>query len=204
MDRSDKTREEARPRIKAAIRKGMVQRRGNLSQEDAREKCRAIARRMLALPEYKGSEVVHCYVSAKNNEVDTHHVIERALKDGKRVLIPVTNLADRSLLHSELISLDELERSTFGLLEPKQEYIRPVDAEEIDLVIVPGLAFDLRGNRIGFGGGVYDRFLAPLNAPKISLAYQFQILHEIETDPHDVRVDKIVTEAGVYEVRDLC
>ncbi len=181
------------------MRKRMIAQRKALSAEAVRESSEAIRRRLLALSEVAEARVIHCYVSAKHNEVDTRRLISDALEEGKRIVVPVTDLRQRRLDHSEIKCLDELERSVFGLLEPKEEYRRPIGINEIDLVIVPGLAFDPQGNRIGFGGGFYDRFLSVVQAPKIALAYSFQVLEKIEAGPHDVRMDKVVTDERVYD-----
>ena len=184
---------------KIRVRKRMIARREALPGEVVRESGEAIRRRILGLSEVAEARVIHCYVSAKNNEVDTRRLILEALEEGKRIVVPVTDLRQRRLDHSEIKGLDELERSVFGLSEPKEACRRFIGIDEIDLVIVPGLAFDSRGNRIGFGGGFYDRFLSEVRAPKIALAYSFQVVEAIEADPHDVRMDKVVTDEQVYD-----
>lgn len=184
---------------KIRVRKRMIAQRKALSGEAVRESSEAIRRRLLALSEVAEARVIHCYVSAKHNEVDTRRLISEALEEGKRIVVPVTDLGQRRLDHSEIKCLDELERSVFGLLEPKKECRRLIGIGEVDLVIVPGLAFDPQGNRIGFGGGFYDRFLSEVQAPKIALAYSFQVVEKIEAGPHDVRMDKVVTDERVYD-----
>jgi len=177
----------------------MIAQRRVLSAETVRKSSEAIRSRIVGLPEYAEARVVHCYVSAKNNEVDTRRLISEALEEGKRIVVPVTNVRQQRLDHSEIKHLDELEPSVFGLSEPKEETRRRIGIDEIELVIVPGLAFDPRGHRIGFGGGFYDRFLSEVQAPKIALAYSFQVLEAIEVDPHDVKMDKIVTDERIYD-----
>jgi len=184
---------------KKRVRKRMIAQREALSGEAVRESGEAIWRRILGLSEVAEARVIHCYVSAKNNEVDTRRLISVALEEGKRIVVPVTDFWNRRLDHSEIKCLDELERSMFGLLEPREECLRFIGIGEIDLVIVPGLAFDPQGNRIGFGGGFYDRFLSDIRAPKIALAYSFQVVEKIEEGPHDVRMDKVVTDERVYD-----
>ena len=184
---------------KIRVRKGMIAQRRALSAEAVRERSAAIRSRLVGLPEYAEARVVHCYVSAKNNEVDTRRLISDALEEGKRIVVPVTDVRQRRLDHSEIVSLDELEPSVFGLLEPKEACRRLIGIVEMDLVIVPGVAFDPRGHRIGFGGGFYDRFLREVRAPKIALAYSFQVLEAIEVDPHDVKMDQIVTDERIYD-----
>ena len=101
----------------------------------------------------------------------------------------------------EILDLEkETTKGSFGILEPINEVVedkRLIKPEEIDLVIVPGVAFDKNMNRIGFGGGFYDRYLSLLKSSckKVGLAYQFQIVEKIETEEHDMKVDMIVTES---------
>ncbi len=183
---------------KIRVRKRMLAQRKALSAEAVRESSEAIRRQIVGLWEYAEARVIHCYVSAKHNEVDTRRLISGAFEEVKRIVVPLTDLR-RRLDHSEIKGLDELERGVFGLLEPKEQCRRRIGIGEIDLVIVPGLAFDPRGNRVGFGGGFYDRFLSEVQVPKVALAYSFQVVERIEAGPHDVRMDKVVTEGQVYD-----
>ncbi|MBI4399828.1 5-formyltetrahydrofolate cyclo-ligase, partial [Candidatus Micrarchaeota archaeon] len=102
---------------------------------------------------------------------------------------------------SEIRSLEELAPGAYGILEPKKEFLRPAGYEEIQLVIVPGIAFDLKGNRIGYGLGYYDKLLPKLKCPKLALAFNFQVLPEIVEEKHDVKVDKIITETDVINIK---
>ncbi len=152
-------------------------------------------------PEYQAAKIVHCFV-AWRNEVNTHQLIEEILETGRRVIVPVTDLSSHALLHSEIKSFDELKKGTFGILEPPQDRFRKVRISEFDLVIVPGVAFDLTGHRIGFGGGFYDGFLGSITATKIALAYEFQIVDEIPTRAEDEKIDILVSEKRVYRFGD--
>ncbi len=96
---------------------------------------------------------------------------------------------------------NDLQVARFGLLEPKPETLRPVDPQELDLVIVPGVAFDREGFRIGFGAGYYDRFLPKLRKDSvlISLVYDFQLMPKVPREPHDIAVHWIITEKELIE-----
>lgn len=187
---------------KAEIRRRILARRKTLSPEDMERRGTAIQSRLVELEEYRRARTIHCYVSVKG-EADTHRLIDRARQFRKRIVVPIVGPERRTLRHSEISSLDQLTDGPFGLLEPRREHVRPVDLSEIDLVIVPGVAFDSQGNRIGFGGGFYDNFLKEVRVPKIGLAYEFQIVDRIPVATHDRKVDKVVTEYRVYgpEVR---
>ena len=183
---------------KKRIRQTVLTRRQALSPSAVEQKSRVIQERVGALSEYISARILHSYVSSKDNEVDTHHLIQEALSQGKRVVVPVTEFAARVLRHVEIQSLEQLRPTRWGLLEPQGDDLQQVDISDIDLVLVPGLAFDRTGCRIGFGGGFYDRFLAEVKAPKIGLAYDLQIMDHIPSESCDVKMDKIVTERQIY------
>lgn len=150
---------------------------------------------LLSLPAFFKSDVIHTYVSSKNNEVDTHDLIRWLLKEKKKVVVPISDPSTRQMRHSEILSLSELSVNAFGIYEPKLE--RMVKPSDIEVVIVPILAVDRKGTRIGFGGGYYDRFLHDLQVPSIALAYDFQIYDEISAENHDHPVSFIVSEAEI-------
>ena len=188
---------------KARIRQEMIARRRGLSGEAIVQKGRSILRHLLALPEYRDARLIHSFVSMPG-EVDTRGLIEEALASGKRVVVPVVVKGRRNLRHAEIGALEDLRpEGSWGLPQPPPERIRAVDTEEIGLVIVPGLAFDLRGNRIGFGAGYYDRFLGGVISPKVAVAYAFQILSEVPVTERDVPVDMVVTEEGAHRCREI-
>src|SRR5690606_18895751 len=118
-----------------------------------------------------------------------------ALNEGKNIIIPISVVETRQLILSQLMDYDkELEAGTYGILEPKKEYIREVNPELIDLVLVPGVAFDRKGYRIGYGGGYYDRFLTRIDdsVPKIALAFDLQIVAQVKKGRYDIPMDYII------------
>lgn len=135
----------------------------------------------------------------------TREIVDWALADGKRVIVPITDRANKRLVFSELKAPNrELEKGAFGILEPKVEFRKPVPLEEADVVLVPGVAWDRRGYRIGYGAGYYDRSINSLqkHTTKIGLAYEFQIVPSIPTIRYDRRVDDIVTEGRIIKTSD--
>ena len=132
-----------------------------------------------------------------NKEVRTEAAVRDALAAQKKVVVPISDLDNERILPSKLESLDALRPGAYGILEPilREE----VKAGEIGLVIVPGLAFDEEGNRIGYGMGFYDKFLKRVSGKKIGLAYEMQIVDKIRTAEKDVCVDKIITEERVID-----
>jgi len=186
---------------KSEIRSRIESQRRSLSGESVAFKSSKIISHLKKIPEYQAAKTVHCY-AAWRNEVNTHQLIKDILQTGRRVIVPVTDLSRHILLHSEIKSFDELQKGTFGILEPPKDRFRKVAISEFDLVIVPGVAFDLSGHRIGFGGGFYDGFLGNVKATKIALAYEFQRVDEIPTRPEDEQVDILISEKNVYRFSD--
>ena len=185
---------------KAALRRDALARRRAI--DDRKQLGERIADSLLELPEFKAARTVMFYVSFRS-EVPTHGAISAAILAGKRVLIPYC-VGDRLQLFL-LEDFAELAPGTLGILEPKAE-LRDMpgkrgDPNRLDLIVVPGLAFSRQGDRLGHGGGYYDKFFRGLrpDVPLVAIAFECQIFARIPTEPHDVRVHKIVTETAVYK-----
>jgi len=182
---------------KENIRKYIFKQRERLSLEEKVKMDDLIYTSVINTSVFVNAKVVFIYVSF-DNEVDTHRIIEHALSLGKKVCVPrVINKAE-GMKALFITSLVELKPSKFGILEPKDSE-NFVSFEEIDLSIIPGLAFDKTGGRIGYGGGFYDRFFSACGHKKIALAYEFQILQAIPREKHDILVDGLITEKDFIE-----
>ncbi|MFN3134491.1 MAG: 5-formyltetrahydrofolate cyclo-ligase [Candidatus Kryptonium sp.] len=184
---------------KKLIREKVLSIRNSLSPEEVKGRSRLIFQNLKTLPIFNTAKIIHTYVSSKKNEVETIEIINYLFSVGKRVVVPVIDKDRKVILHSELKSISELKKSTFGILEPEQ--IKEVSLSEIDLVLVPAIAVDRSGNRVGFGGGYYDKFLSQINCPKVALVYDFQVVDKIEVSPNDVPVDFIVTETEIINCK---
>jgi len=160
-----------------------------------------IADRLIALPEWRAARVVHLYIGAVEGEVETRAIALDALQAGKRVACPRVEPGSEHLDHYEIHALDDLVESPRGLWEPDPARSDPLDPKAIDLVLVPGLAFDREGHRLGFGAGYYDRFLARAGAPAVGLAFSLQIVGSVPHSARDVPVDWIVTESETIPCR---
>ena len=141
------------------------------------------------------------YVDVRD-EVRTRHALPAALASGKRIVVPYCKEGELELFHLE--NMDELELGMYRILEPKvalraveSKHLQPAD---LDLVMVPGVAFDRHGGRTGHGKGYYDKLLqhARADAPLVALAFECQLFEEIPAESHDIYMDKVVTEAAVY------
>lgn len=169
-------------------RRDMLEERDRLSQ--------AICTRVLALPVYQNARVLHCYLPIRS-EVDTHCLISDALARGIDVVVPVVRPDAVDLDHSRLASLaiEELETGVFGTRQPRM--LQRVQPGSWDVVIVPLLAFDRAGYRLGYGKGYYDRLLSASPAHSIGLAFAVQEADSLPHEPHDTPLDWIVTEQEV-------
>ena len=180
---------------KARLRTECVARRGSLDPDWVASAGQAILRHLLSLEEYAEARVIHTYVAAKNAEVPTDDFIRLSLEQGRRVTVPVMQAGTRALRHAEISDLEQVRPGPWGLREPPAGHPHWIeDPAVFDLVVVPGLAFDERGGRLGFGGGYYDRFLAPVRAPKVGLTYACLLMRELPVTARDVPVDIVVTE----------
>jgi len=183
--------------MKEHIRKEIKEKRRKHSKEEQRKKSKEIKERLFGLPEYRDAKTVLFYVSY-NGEVFTHDIIKDALKD-KKVVVPISNLEDNTLSLSVLESWDDLELGSYGILEPKKECLREISIDDIDLIIVPGVAFDLNRNRMGHGKGYYDKLLEKTKATTVGLCFEFQLVDKIPTESHDIPVDIIITEERIID-----
>lgn len=162
------------------------------------EKSLRIHRRLIRMPAYQIAQRVACYVSV-NNEVDTKTLIRVALRDGKRVGVPIAR-QDGVMDFQAIAGLNELRTAHYGLREPAPNPNAILPPHTIDSILIPGIAFDRYGHRIGSGKGYYDRFLTRTKAARIGLAYAFQIIDRVPAEPHDVKMDFIVTESEIIEI----
>jgi 5-formyltetrahydrofolate cyclo-ligase len=181
---------------KARLRALMRARRRQLDPAWKATASQTIVSHLEALPVFQQARVVHTYV-AWRNEVDTHDLIRRLSQGGRRVAVPKVETATGQLRHYFIADFSGLQKGAFGILEPSPDPDRLAAPPQFDLVLVPGLAFDRAGNRLGMGEGYYDRFLIEVHAPKIALAYDFQLVEKLPAEAHDQCVDIIVTEKEV-------
>ncbi len=184
---------------KKKLRAEYNRRRCALSPQEWDRWSTAIRERLEQSPLYRDTGVLAVYVSAKDNEVDTHGIIDHALASGKEVLIPVTTAQAGQMHWSRLYSRSDLVRVRFGLLEPAAGKEACVSPPEDGLCLVPGTAFTATGTRLGYGGGYYDRFLAVFRGISIGLAFEIQIAPELPVTPLDQPVQHVLTESNWYE-----
>lgn len=177
---------------KKKIRKTALEKRLNHPPKNLSRFSTTIRKKLLLRKEFKKAKTIFFYIPIKN-EVDILSVIKKSFKN-KNVLVP--KIEGEEMHAYKINSLDDLVMGKFQTPTAK-ENCEKVNPKEIDLILVPGIAFDKKGLRIGFGKGYYDRYLKKINAPKIALAYDFQIHENIPGEIHDERVDLIITETDI-------
>ncbi len=185
-------------RTKRALRRDVIARRDALSERDRAAASLAIADRVAALPEAREARSAMAFWSF-GSEVDTAPLIEHWVAGGKTVALPRIEGSDVEPV--AFVPGDPTTETSFGAMEPAEG--RLLDPSELDLVIVPGVAFDRSGNRVGYGAGYYDRFLRRTRpgVPAVAIAFAAQVVPEVPTGGTDRRVDAIVTEAEVIRCR---
>ena len=190
MVRSTASKEALRARI-GAVRRA-------LSPQTVRAASKQIAERVVALPEFSHARVVGCYL-ALGHEVQTMELVKRCWREDKEVCVPAFEDARRGYVLAWLKMGEATETGPAKILQPKK--IRPASPKAVDLMIVPAVAFDRSGRRLGHGGGHYDRLLAQCPGFKVGVAFEAQMVEEVPSDIHDVGVDIVVTERRIYPLR---
>lgn len=167
-----------------------------------KEKSKLIQPRLLSLGEYKNSSLVMFYLSI-DREVYTYDMVREALAEKKEIAVPLILESQNIMLPCKISDLKDLQPGPWDIPQPIKEKIQNASISSIDLIIVPGIAFDRKGNRLGRGKGFYDRFLHLIGPEtvKIGLAFSSQIVEQIPTEEYDVAVNKIVTEEGIIECK---
>jgi len=197
--------------LKKRIRAELLRKRDSIPPELKAQKEAAIRQRLFTLEEFRKSVNIMMYVSFRS-EVDTNRYLQDVITLGKKLILPSVDSKNRSLELYEVRNVSELMPGYMGILEPGIKENGRVELNSIDLIIIPGAGFDLKGNRLGYGGGYYDRLLSgigsrgsvvgeePIPNPQsqtplfLALAFEEQIVEEVPSEPHDVKMDMIITD----------
>ncbi len=173
---------------KTEIREYIRRKKREMSEEEIQRRSALLAEKLFESDVYKNAGTVYGYVSY-NQEVRTLPILERALRDGKRVAVP--KVFGDKMKFICITDLGSLEKGYGGILEPTAD--GPIGDDKDALVLMPGLAFDRAGHRIGYGGGFYDKFLAEEPGhPTVALCYDFQVFERIETEEHDIPAELVL------------
>jgi 5-formyltetrahydrofolate cyclo-ligase len=185
---------------KKEIRRDIIAKRDNLSEDKRRELDRRIKGILKKSSYYRQSKNIFIYVGF-GSEINTSKYIDEFLAEGKNIFVPRIDMKNKVMDAVKINSLDELKRNHFGILEP-DENGQVIHKNLLDLIIVPGVAFDFSGGRIGYGGGYYDKYMENIseNIHRLALCYDFQLLKELPKEEHDIKVHEVITEAGLIIV----
>ena len=175
---------------KKALRREIGAKKSALSAQEIESRSAILAQKLYETEQYRQAKSLYAYLSF-NQEVRTNPIIERAWADGKRVAVPKVIGKDMAFIW--LTDFNQLGEGYYGIPEPIED--GPVADDKTALVLMPGLAFDPQGHRVGYGGGFYDRFLEQEpNHPLVALCFDFQMLDHLEVESHDVPVDLVITD----------
>ena len=173
---------------KQALRKQIRERKRAMTAEEIVQRSQMLGLLFIQSEAYKNAKTIYGYLPY-NQEVRTVPMLEQALRDGKRVAVPKCYGDEMKFIFME--DLSKVEKGYANIPEPIAD--GPVADDETALVLMPGLAFDPQGHRIGYGGGFYDKFLSKEpNHPTLALCYEFQMLPHLETEEHDIPVDYVI------------
>ena len=181
--------------MKNLLRKNMISKRAELCPEYVHSASLKIAESFLNLKEIQKAENIMLYMDFRN-EVETEYIISKLLSMGKNLFCPLCIPKTRLMIPKKLDKNTELKKSNLGILEPS-ENSPEIDIDKIDVIAVPGVAFDENKFRMGYGGGYYDRFIPKSNAYTVGLRFDIQILDSIPTEKHDIELNCIVTESRI-------
>lgn len=184
---------------KKEIREMIIKERDLIPREELESRSRSIFEKLVELPEYEEAENVLVYASMRS-EVRTDEIILDALASGKKVFCPkVTNKTSSVMTFIRIFEIEDLKEGFYGIREPElseeAEVFPQTGADENSIVIVPGVAFDKEGNRIGYNGGFYDSFLSRHpDICTVALCYKMQLFDHVPAEPHDIAVKKVLSE----------
>lgn len=189
---------------KKTLRKNILAKREDLDPNYRELASEKIIQKVMELEEFKRAKTIMTFVSF-SSEVDTLTFIDECWKLGKRVATPLAVMKTKELLIYEINNWKQLQPGVYGILEPIPAKDRLIKPGEIDLVINPGVAFDTELNRMGYGGGFYDRFYHKLNKSciRVAIGFEMQIVEEVPTDQYDIPVDMLITEKRIIKETEI-
>ena len=185
--------------MKKEFRKKVINLRKEKDKDFIKYNSDIITNKLLQMDIIKNAKTIMLYLDF-NNEVSTDNLINKLISMGKTVASPITLKEERKLIPSQITNLEDgVQYGAYNIREPKPEYSPTIDIKDLDIVIVPAVAYDRNCYRLGYGGGFYDRFLENLrnDSVTIGIAFDLQIFDEIPKEPHDAQLDYIVTESTI-------
>ncbi len=186
---------------KSEARRIVVQRRSEITPAEIKSKTEKMIELLSGTDDFAHAMNICCYVNSRPGEVNTRSLIDFIDGRGKSVILPKLHKPTKTFRRFHFAGWDSLMKNSEGYWEPKIGIDE--DMSDIDLFIIPALAVSKHGQRVGYGGGYYDKLLRDTLAAKIVLAFEFQVFDYIESNTHDVRMDKIITERRIINTREI-
>lgn len=183
---------------KRQLRKEILSKRALVPLQARKNAENSIYSLLFELDDFKKSHIISSFVSFRD-EVEMQIINQKIIKDKMTLVLPYIDMATKTMTFHIVKALEELKINNFGILEPNPKLHPQIDINQIDLILTPGVAFDLRGYRIGYGGGFYDRFFSEIKKtiPKIGIAFEVQVVDTLEPEMHDLPVTHLITECGL-------
>ncbi len=184
---------------KQDLRKKIEKKLNALSKDEIRKKIQQIENHLFEFPNFVEAEMALLYLH-RTHEVDTRHILKRCKEAAKHIVLPFFNSSANGVaLYKINDILKDIKPGPGNVMEPDPERCKPVQIGDIDIAIIPGLAFDEKGSRLGDGSGRYDRFIPklPVTARKVAVAFEEQIMSSVPMEPHDKYVDIIITDKRI-------
>jgi 5-formyltetrahydrofolate cyclo-ligase len=183
---------------KKEIRKKILLLRDSIDESLRQMKDKKIFDRLINLPEFIAANKILLYASFKS-EVSTADLLKYCIKLNKTIVFPKVDKINNFLVLYKINSINNLKKGYMGIPEPEVSEEYKVNVNDLDLIIVPGVAFDEKCNRLGYGKGFYDKLLKGIDKTIIGLAYEEQIVQSLIVEKHDIRINKIVTDKRIIE-----
>lgn len=183
--------------MKSQIRKSILDIRRGMTKGEVLLKSKMIFQHITCWNEFINAKSIMLY-SPINNEVNTYLIAKEAILKNKKLIYPKSIKETIEIIPCGISRLEELKLGAYGILEPIEDKV--IDKNEIDLVFVPGVAFDKFGYRLGYGAGYYDRFLSDFKGIKVGLCYDFQIVDDVFKEQHDSKMDYLICEKGILNI----
>lgn len=181
--------------MKHVLRKEFREKRKALTLDSYEKKSAAIREKLENLSEFRSSQKIMAYVSTEE-EVDTRELIRDCFAKNQTVYIPKVDRNELKIM--PVNKWEVLEPGAYSILEPMLNTGEEADPMDLDLILVPGIAFDKKGHRIGYGGGFYDKVLKKTPAIRVGLCFDEQLVDEIPNEPHDVPMNIVITDSKIY------
>lgn len=183
--------------MKKIIRKEMIKKRMQLTRTELIEKSQLITEHLIGLNLLKENMNVFLYMDFRN-EVMTQFILAYLKEINAHIILPKTHINDHSMTLHHIQDMEKLQLTKYGILEPTNE--TEIDVSQIDLILIPGVAFDKNGYRLGYGGGFYDRLLPHFKEkPVIALAFDLQVIKVVPREAHDRKVSMLLTESTIID-----